>query len=145
MERMPATVNSCSDIEAPALETRIAMIALERRADERGTLLPLDWSLLPFEPCRIFTVSGVPAGTVRGGHGHRSCSQLLVSVAGRIEVRLACGGEHRHIVLTPDSPALLVRPGVWFSQTYVSDGAVLLVLASEPYDAASMFVDRDDA
>ncbi|MEQ9394751.1 sugar 3,4-ketoisomerase [Haliea sp.] len=121
------------------------MVPLRRCSDERGLLLPLDWESLPFTPRRIFTVSGVPAGTVRGGHGHRTCAQLLVAIAGEIEVQLAHGGERRRVVLTPDSPALLVRAGVWFSQTYLSEGAVLLVLASEPYNAAAIFDDPEQA
>ncbi|MEX0828282.1 MAG: WxcM-like domain-containing protein, partial [Haliea sp.] len=68
------------------LDERIALLPVDRLTDERGSLLPLDWESLPFEPRRIFTVSCVPAGTVRGGHGHRTCAQLLVAIAGEIEV-----------------------------------------------------------
>lgn len=142
---MSNTNNSPTDADKMALEMRVAMVPLCRRSDERGSLLPLDWDSLPFEPRRIFTVSDVPAGTLRGGHGHRTCTQLLVAVAGEIEVQLAYRSERRILVLTPDSPALLVRAGIWFSQTYLSEGAVLLVLASERYNAAAMFDDPGDA
>ena len=142
---MSNTNNSPADADKIALETRVAMVPLCRRTDQRGSLLPLDWESLPFTPRRIFTVSGVPAGTVRGGHGHRTCAQLLVAIAGEIEVQLAHGGERRRVLLTPESPALLVRAGVWFSQTYLGEGAVLLVLASEPYNAAAMFDDPEQA
>lgn len=126
------------------LEERVALIPLRRFNDERGSLLPLEWDALPFEPRRIFTISGVPPGTVRGCHGHRTGAQLLVAIAGEIEVRLAHGSERRTIVLTPDSPALLVRAGIWFSQTYVSEGVVLLVLASEPYNPDAIFDDPEE-
>lgn len=141
---MSNTSNRLTDVDKIALEKRVAMVPVRRCSDERGSLLPLEWGSLPFLPCRIFTVSGVPAGTTRGRHGHRTCEQLLVAVAGEIEVQLAYRSERRTMVLTPDSPALLVRAGIWFSQTYLSEGAVLLVLASERYDTTAMFDNPGD-
>ena len=122
-------------------EKRPTLIPLMRIHDSRGSLLPLEWEDLPFRPQRIFTINGVPPGTVRGCHGHQTCAQLLVAIAGEIEVRVVQDGEHRTIVLTPDSPGLLVPAGIWFSQTYVSADAVLLVLASEPYNPDATFDD----
>ncbi len=136
---MTSSSDRSADSEHGLLESWISRVPVQRSTDERGSLLPLDWSSLPFEPRRIFTVSGAPAGTVRGGHGHRTCDQLLAAVVGEIEVQLVHGGQRRAIILTPESPALLVRAGIWFSQTYLSEGAVLLVLASERYDPDTMF------
>ncbi len=115
------------------------LIPLPRFADARGSLLSLEWHSLPFEPRRVFTVTGVPSGATRGGHGHRRCSQLLVAVAGEIDVELALGKARRSFRLTAGGPALLVRPGIWFNQEYAGRDTVLLVLASEPYSPADMF------
>lgn len=109
--------------------------------DERGALQPLDFKMLPFMPARVFCVSGVPAGTARGGHGHRSGVQLLACVQGRIEVLMRHGGGGAGLVLTPDGRLLQVGAGVWCRQTYVEPGSVLLVLASEPYSADSYFTE----
>jgi dTDP-4-dehydrorhamnose 3,5-epimerase-like enzyme len=124
-----------------AVKERATLVPLPRFNDPRGSLLPLEWQVLPFEPRRVFTISGVPPGTVRGCHGHRTCAQLLVAVVGEIEVQMVQDSECQTIILTPDSPALLVPAGIWFSETYLSEGAVLLVLASEPYDPDAMFHD----
>lgn len=129
----------------PKLEGQAFLIPMRRFNDQRGSLLPLEWETLPFEPRRIFTVSGVPPGTIRGGHGHRTCAQLLFAIAGEIEVRLVHGSERRTIVLTPDSPALMVPAGIWFSETYTSEVAVLLVLASEPYNPDAIFEEPEEA
>jgi len=107
--------------------------------DDRGSLLPIEWHSLPFEPRRVFAITGVPAGTSRGGHGHRRCSQLLVPVAGEIEVELALGDARCRLTLTAGEPALLVRPGIWFRQTYADKQTLLLVLASDPYTPDDMF------
>lgn len=102
-------MSSPADGHAGPLDDLVALLPIPRCKDERGSLLPLEWESLPFEPRRIFTVSDMPAGTVRGGRGHQTCTQLLVAVAGQIEVQLARGGERWAVLLTLDSPALLVR------------------------------------
>ena len=48
----------------------VAVLALDIHTDERGTLSAVDLDSLPFRVRRLFRVSGVPAGTCRGGHGH---------------------------------------------------------------------------
>ncbi len=128
--------NDCTAVTAPCSHAKATRA---RTCDYIS--VSLEWEGLPFRPQRIFTINGVPPGTVRGCHGHQTCAQLLVAIAGEIEVRVVQDGEHRTIVLTPDSPGLLVPAGIWFSQTYVSADAVLLVLASEPYNPDATFDD----
>ena len=106
-------------------------------SDERGNLLPLDFDRLPFTPRRVFTVTGVPVGSIRGEHGHRSGEQLLVCLQGKIDLLLRKGHEEATTALTPAGPGLLLGAGVWCRQTYLVSNSVLLVLASEPYDPES--------
>jgi dTDP-4-dehydrorhamnose 3,5-epimerase-like enzyme len=115
------------------------LLPLDRRTDARGALLPLDFDRLPFVPRRVFAVHGVPRGAVRGGHGHRAGHQLLVCLHGRVRVRLRDARETFEVTLDPGGAGLLVGPGLWGEQTYLVEGSVLLVLASEPYDPASYF------
>jgi dTDP-4-dehydrorhamnose 3,5-epimerase-like enzyme len=120
---------------------RACLIAIERHVDARGALLPLQLDRLPFAPRRLFTVSGVPAGTVRGGHGHRDGQQLLVCLQGRIDLCLRLNDEEARTSLTADGPAALIGPRIWCRQTYCGEGSVLLVLSSEPYDPTSYIED----
>ena len=106
-------------------------------SDERGNLLPLDFDRLPFTPRRVFTVTGVPVGSIRGEHGHRSGEQLLVCLQGKIDLLLRKGHEEATTALTPAGQGLLLGAGVWCRQTYLVSNSVLLVLASEPYDPES--------
>ena len=112
----------------------VLVLDLVPHADERGRLLELDFSIVPFAVKRAFCVADVPAGTVRGGHRHRSASQVLACVSGRVEVELRRGKSRLGLELTPGSWALCLAAGVWSSQRYVEDGSVLVVLASEPFD-----------
>jgi dTDP-4-dehydrorhamnose 3,5-epimerase-like enzyme len=116
---------------------RVRLIGLSPRRDHRGVLIPFDFDRMPFVASRAFVVTDVPAGTVRGGHAHRSMLQLLVCVKGRVEALLRHGGDEKSIVLDETKSGLIIEPGVWSSQTYLDAGTVLLVFASEPYDPAS--------
>lgn len=112
-------------------------LPLRLHGDHRGQLQPLDLATLPFTPLRVFTVAGVPPGTSRGGHAHRTCVQLLTCVQGEIGVTLRDAAGQREVVLTPAEGGLLVRPGTWSEQVYRAPGSVLLVLASESFDPES--------
>jgi dTDP-4-dehydrorhamnose 3,5-epimerase-like enzyme len=117
-----------------------ATIALASVVDNRGRLLPVDFSGLPFAPRRVFFVSDVPAGHIRGGHGHHTGHQLLIAAQGEINVvtRDSSGAETLHL-LRLGSVALHIPPGCIAWQKYLSKSASLLVLASNHYDPADYF------
>lgn len=115
----------------------VRVIELAPHVDERGRLLELDFAAVPFEVRRAFAVTGVPAGTTRGGHRHRGVAQLLACVAGAVAVELRRGEARCEVLLTPGEDALYLAPGVWAAQRYVEDSSVLVVLASEPFDPAT--------
>lgn len=127
-----------ADGHTQTLPSRLAsVVPLERHEDSRGVLVPIEFPDLPFEPRRAFTVSGVPPGTARGGHAHRSGRQFLVCPTGRVEVRLRDRIGVETVVLDRPDRGLLIEPGVWSEQVYELDETVLLVFVSKPYDGAS--------
>jgi dTDP-4-dehydrorhamnose 3,5-epimerase-like enzyme len=105
--------------------------------DDRGRLSAFDFEGLPFTVRRVFTVTGVPLGTRRGGHLHSRGIQALFCLDGRVEVELRRRGASLEVVLRPDGLGLGIGPGVWSQQRYLDDRSELLVLASEPYDPAT--------
>jgi len=103
--------------------------------DERGELTVAELnSSLPFPVVRLYMVHDVPTGGVRGNHAHRRLHQLLIGLRGSCTV-LADDGQHRR-EFRLDTPAhgLYIPPMIWSSQYEFSADAVLLVLASTPYD-----------
>jgi hypothetical protein len=122
---------------------RAALVPLLRYTDERGILLPLDFSKLPFEPRRSFVINGETAGTVRGEHSHLTTQQVLICVEGIIEVQMRLEDEEITLQLRPHSDGLLIGPGIWSRQTYLEHGSILLAFASEPYDPDSYREARD--
>jgi dTDP-4-dehydrorhamnose 3,5-epimerase-like enzyme len=121
----------------------VRVIRLGSHEDGRGRLHSIDFSALPFQPQRAFVVEADTAGTTRGGHAHRTASQLLIRLSGAIEVEVVRGGHEARIVLDRTEDALLIEPLVWARQTYLVADSSLLVFASEPYDEADYVFDRD--
>jgi dTDP-4-dehydrorhamnose 3,5-epimerase-like enzyme len=102
--------------------------------DLRGSLTVTDAATLPFVPARIFTVYDVPSKEVRGEHAHRRCEQILTCVHGSVRVLWDDGRHRGEVELSGPSRSLYVPARVWGSQYAFVDDAVLVVLASLPYD-----------
>lgn len=100
---------------------------------ERGSLAAFENDALPFPVRRLFMVNAVPEGAIRGDHAHRTCHELLVAGAGRIEVSTHDGTAAREWTLDSPATALYVPPMTWCTQHSHSRDAVLVVLASHPY------------
>lgn len=89
---------------------------------------------VPFDVQRVFVVSAM-AGDIRGEHAHRRCAQLLVCVSGKISVVCDDGLSVNQHLLDSMNCGLLVPPGIWAREEYVTDGAVLMVLCDQRYEA----------
>jgi hypothetical protein len=126
---------------------RVGDLRVERIAgfrDRRGVLFPAE--LLPlcgFAPQRLFWVADVPSGTVRGGHSHLVCSQYLICVAGRVSVTAFDGSEEARLPLAAGE-AVMLRPGLFATQTFEAPGSLLLVLCDRPYEPADYLRSRDE-
>jgi acetyltransferase-like isoleucine patch superfamily enzyme len=120
------------------------ILALTAVRDLRGDLAALEHDLLPFAPRRSFLVYNVPSIEIRGEHAHRSCHQLLVAVSGSLRVGLDDGLHRDDVHLDSPAVGLHIPPMVWGIQYRFSPDAILLVLASEPYDASEYIRDYDE-
>ncbi|HXF78554.1 MAG TPA: FdtA/QdtA family cupin domain-containing protein [Usitatibacter sp.] len=98
---------------------------------------------LPFAPRRYFVISQVPRTDIRGEHAHRRLQQLLVCLAGSVVAEVSDGRRWRAVHLDCPEVGLYVPPMVWGAQHDYSREAVLLVLASDEYDAADYIRDID--
>ena len=111
------------------------LIQLQSFTDERGTLsvgsTPKE---VPFEVRRIFITSATSPSVVRGRHAHKASHQFLVAVAGSVTATCDDGHTKSEHILDSSSVGLYMPPLTWGEQTLFSEGAKLLVLASELYD-----------
>ncbi|HEX5069102.1 MAG TPA: WxcM-like domain-containing protein [Vicinamibacterales bacterium] len=118
---------------------------LTRVEDLRGVLTAGEFLRdVPFEPRRFFLVSDVPGKEVRGEHAHRQCRQFLVCIRGSVAVVVDDGSTAEEIELTTSDRGLYVPPMTWAVQYRYSADAMLLVLASDYYDAADYVRDYEE-
>jgi acetyltransferase-like isoleucine patch superfamily enzyme/dTDP-4-dehydrorhamnose 3,5-epimerase-like enzyme len=104
--------------------------------DMRGSLSVGEFErTLPFVPKRYFLVFDVPNREIRGEHAHLTCNQFLICVKGSCSV-VADDGKYRQEFLLDNPDIGLYLPRMtWGTQYKYSNDAVLLVFASEYYDA----------
>jgi hypothetical protein len=136
-----------SSLEAAITETSVRGVTLHRLAharDLRGSLTAAEFSSLPFAPRRLFTVYDVPSETVRGSHAHRTCSQLLICTLGAVSCLVDDGSAREEIRLARPDVGLHIAPMIWGTQWRYTRDAVLLVLASHPYDADDYIRDYEE-
>ena len=91
---------------------------------------------VPFKPARYFVVHSVPSIEVRGEHAHRECHQFLICTHGACSVVVDDGESSVEVRLDRPSLGIYMPPMTWAVQYKYTADAVLLVLASHPYDAA---------
>ena len=112
--------------------------------DLRGTASVAEFTEdLPFVPRRLFFVHDVPSDRVRGTHAHLACQQLLICVHGSVRVLIDDGRQRAEVVLSSPDTGLYVPPMVWASEYQYSHDAVLVVLASLPYNEADYIRDYE--
>ena len=114
----------------------VTLHRLREAADLRGSLtvgeFPRD---VPFTPRRYFLTYDVPGKDVRGEHAHRTCHQFLVCAHGSVSVVADDGVHSEELTLERPSVGLYLPPLIWAVQYKYSAAAVLLVFASDYYDA----------
>jgi len=111
-------------------------------SEERGNLYFLNLADLPFNPQRVFFVSCVPPGELRGEHAHYECEQMLVCVSGKIVVTLDTGNERvEHVLRKGDT--LFHGKMEWAELKYYDNGE-MLSLCSREYDVKDYIVSYDE-
>ncbi len=113
--------------------------------DLRGTLSFAEvGQSLPFVPKRFFLVYDVKHHEIRGEHAHRTLHQFLVCVKGSLSVVVDDGQLRDEVMLSSPNVGLHIPPMVWATQYKYTSDAVLLVLASDVYDAEDYIRDYDE-
>lgn len=124
----------------------VTLRRLAQHMDMRGDLCVAEHGpgqAVPFAVKRHFLVFNVPSPDVRGQHAHRRCHQMLFCIQGACSV-VADDGKHRAEFLLNDRQlGLHLPPLTWAVQYRHTSDALVLVLASHPYDAGDYVRDYD--
>lgn len=89
---------------------------------------------LPFIPRRIYWTYFTPEDVVRGGHAHLELEQILVAVAGRVDVKIELlEGKVFEFCLDSPNIGVYIPKMSWRTMKY-SHNAVQMCIASLEYD-----------
>ncbi len=121
----------------------LTVIELKHFRDDRGLLVPVELSqVVPFPVKRLFWISDVPVGGVRGAHAHKHCQQFMICVTGKLSVETFDGTSERSLQLTAGQ-ALHIPPGIFAAELFAESGSTLLVLCDRPYEPDDYLMQRD--
>ena len=125
--------------------TGVKLHRLPHVPDLRGSLTVGEFGRsIPFEAKRYFMVFNVPSPETRGEHAHRECHQFLICARGSVSVVADDGKNREEFLLDRPDLGLHLSPMVWGIQYKYSSDAVLLVFASDFYDADDYIRDYNE-
>lgn len=119
-----------------SLVKNVALYSLNIVPDMRGNLSAGEFGQqIPFIPRRYFIIYDVPTDQIRGEHAHHKCHQFLIAIRGSVCVKVDDGAHQEEFLLNTKAKGLYIPPMVWGVQHSYSNDAMLLVFASDHYDA----------
>jgi acetyltransferase-like isoleucine patch superfamily enzyme len=124
-----------SGAAAPTGVRGVAVHRLPCFGDLRGQLAVAELGVaMPFRPSRVWATFDVPTREVRGESAHRRLEQFFVCFRGSCRLLVDDGHQRREIALDEPTLGIHVGPMVWCSLFGFSSDALLVGLASDPYD-----------
>lgn len=114
---------------------QITKYEFQSHGDDRGQLIALESGKdIPFEIRRVYYIFDTKEGVRRGFHAHKNLEQILICVHGSCKILLDDGTQKQVVVLDNNREGLYIANYMWREMFDFSPDAVLLVLASQPYD-----------
>ncbi len=121
---------------------QITKYEFQSHGDDRGQLIALEACKdIPFEIRRVYYIFDTKQGVRRGFHAHKNLEQILICVHGSCKILLDNGAEKQVVVLDKNNEGLYIANNMWREMFDFSPDAVLLVLASQPYDESDYIRD----
>lgn len=123
----------------------VQMLEFPQQGDERGNLVIAEGEIdIPFDIKRIFYIYGSEKEVIRGQHANRKTQFVLINVVGTSKVKVRDGlGKQEVYNLDRPNIGLYLPAMTWKDMYDFSENSVLLVLASEHYDASEYIRDYD--
>lgn len=128
------------------MEKTVQMLEFQEKGDDRGRLVIVEGMKdIPFDIKRIFYIYGSQRDIVRGQHANIRSEFVLINVAGKSKVKVKDGkGNEGIFSLNRPHTGIYLPNMVWKDMYDFSEDSVLLVLASEHYDAEEYIRDYNE-
>jgi dTDP-4-dehydrorhamnose 3,5-epimerase-like enzyme len=121
------------------------IIELPKIANPKGNLTFIEGERhIPFDIRRVYYLYDVPGGESRGGHAHHQLEQLIVAASGSFDVIVEDERSQKSFYLNRSYYGLYIPRMVWRELVNFSSGSVALVLASNLYDEADYYREKED-
>lgn len=110
--------------------------------DHAGNLVALEQgSDFDFDVKRVYYIWGTEKNAIRGRHAHHNLKQLIVCLSGQCDFTLDDGKKRETLHLCSPTQGLYIENFVWREFTEFSRDCIVMVLASEHYDAIDYIKD----
>lgn len=109
------------------------LLNLKTHTDKRGNLTVIE-KVIPFDIKRIFYIYGVD-DSIRGGHRHKKTIQAAICIQGKCTIYNNDNSTEENFILDSADKCLILEPKDWHQMHSFSKDAILMVLASEFFDA----------
>lgn len=120
-------------------------IPVHRHGDNRGELAVLtDEIPKNFDIKRIYYVKPVKKGQKRGSHAHRSQSQIIFVLSGRITLTVFDGISSYSVDIPENSDGILMQPLTWCTIESEDENSLYLVMANGQYDPSEYITDFEE-
>lgn len=127
------------------LKEKCKILSFREMGDERGKLVIIEGENdIPIDIKRIFYIYGSDKDVIRGQHANLNTEFVLINVSGKSKVRLFDGEEEMIVLLDKPRMGIYIPQMVWKDMYEFSEDSVLLVLASEHYDANEYIRDYNE-
>jgi len=117
-----------------------SILDLKTFTDDRGNLTVIE-KVIPFDIKRIFYIYGVDSSK-RGGHRHKKTKQAAICIKGSCTIYNNSGNKEEVFELNQPNKCLLIEPSDWHTMYNFTPDAILMVLASEYFDADDYIYDQ---
>ena len=111
--------------------------------EEKGILSYMELTDMKFIPRRMYYISKVPKGEVRGRHGHYEDQQYIFCIQGQIKINLYSKKGEETVILNPGDSVYVDRM-VWGEQQYITGNDIMLVLCSTKHDDNDKFSNKNE-
>tara|TARA_B100000963_G_C22456390_1_gene593550 strand:+ start:429 stop:860 length:432 start_codon:yes stop_codon:yes gene_type:complete len=113
--------------------------------DMRGSLVAVESGQdIPFELKRIFYISDLKNDKSRGGHAHKTLSEIIICLSGSLRVNVKDGTNYKTFYLDNKKKGLFLPPMIWASETHFLPSTIYLVLASDNFKPSDYYKDYNE-
>jgi dTDP-4-dehydrorhamnose 3,5-epimerase-like enzyme len=121
------------------------LIDFPQKGDERGHLVIVEGRQdIPFDIKRVFYIYGSDKDVIRGRHANYNSEFVLINVSGTSKVKVDDGEHKRVFELDRPHIGIYLPKLIWKDMYDFSEDSVLLVMASEHYDANEYIRDYNE-